>query len=93
MPVDVMATLRKAVRQLETEKARLDRQLAALRGVLGNLNSSTDRAIGKPRRAGARKRRRRLNAAARRAVSRRMKVYWAKRKAAAAKGTPKRSRG
>lgn len=47
MPVNVMATLRKAVRELETEKARLDRQLAALRGVRGRMESSTTAPVGR----------------------------------------------
>ena len=34
MPVNVIATLRKAVRELEVEKARIEHQLAVLRSVL-----------------------------------------------------------
>ena len=85
MPVDVTETLRKALHQLEEEKTKLESRIAAVRAALD----------GVPRRkatAGARagapqggRRRRRLSAAARRAVSRRMKTYWAKRKAAAGK--------
>ena len=84
MPVNVMPTLRKAVRELEAEKAQLDRQLAAIRGLLGSLNSAAGRAAGVASQVRARQRRR-MSAAARRAVSQRMKTYWAKRKGAAAK--------
>ena len=72
MPVNVAAILRTALRQLETERHRVDRQLGALRAALDS--------PGAPPRAS--RRRRPMSAAARRALSRRMKAYWAKRKAA-----------
>ena len=84
MSVNVMPTLRKAVRELEAEKARIDRQLTAIRGLLGSLDNAKSRAAGVTRQIRTRQRRR-MSAAARRAVSHRMKTYWAKRKAAAAK--------
>jgi hypothetical protein len=84
MPVTVMATLRKAVRELEAEKTLIERHLTAVRGLLGSLGGTKSRAVrvgslGRPRR------RRRMTGEARGAISRRMKAYWAKRKAAAAK--------
>ena len=84
MSVNVMPTLRKAVRELEAEKARIDRQLTAIRGLLGGLDNAKSRAAGVVRQIRTRQRRR-MSPAARRAVSHRMKMYWAKRKAAAAK--------
>jgi len=91
MPVTVMATLRKAVRELEAEKTLIEHHLTAVRGLLGSLGGAKSRAVrvgslGRPRR------RRRMTGEARGAISRRMKAYWAKRKAAAAKqkGAPRR---
>ena len=88
MAVNVMAPLRQAVRELEAEKARIDRQLAAIRSALGSLDSAKGRAAGVARQV-RRPQRRRMSAAARRAVSQRMKAYWAKRKTAVAKGKSK----
>jgi len=87
--IDVVATLRQAARQLEAEKTRIKHQLAAIGSVVGTLDS----AKGGPARAARqvlKPRRPRMSAAARRAVSQRMKAYWAKRKAAA-KGAGKRA--
>ena len=84
MPVNVTPTLRKAVRELEADKARIDRQLTAIRGLLGSLDSAKSRAAAVAQQVRP-PQRRRMSAAARRAVSQRMKTYWAKRKAAAAK--------
>jgi hypothetical protein len=73
MSVNVTAILRSALRQLETERDRVDRQVGALRAALGS-----DKAAAK-----ASHRRRTMSGAARRTVSRRMKAYWAKRRRAA----------
>lgn len=71
MPVNVTAILRTALRRLETERDRVDRQMGPLRAALdSNVPPKVSR------------RRRPMSVAARRAVSRRMKAYWAKRKAA-----------
>jgi len=72
MAVDVSATIRKALREIQSERDRLDRQIAALRGALGGASTGP--------RAPSR-RRRGMSAAARRAVGKRMKAYWAKRRA------------
>jgi hypothetical protein len=93
VPTNVMATLRKAVQELEAERARTDRQLAALRVVLSTWDGARGRVDGALPQVSTR-RRRRMNAAARRAVSQRMKAYWAKRRASAkgkGKGAPKRT--
>ncbi len=82
MPVDVEGTVRKAIQQLEAEKRRLDAQITALQAAFANANSQ--RRVRAPGR-----RRQRMSAAARRAVSQRMKAYWAKRRAGAAKGKGK----
>jgi hypothetical protein len=80
---DVSATLRAALGQLEDERNRIDRQIAALRTALG---ISVGGRRGRPRGSKAtkkvvRRRRKGMSAAARKAVSQRMKAYWAKRRA------------
>lgn len=81
MANDITATLRKALGKLNAEKERLDRQISAIQNALGALGRS-------PQANGARaaRGRRRMSPAARRAVGKRMKAYWAKRRAEAAKG-------
>jgi hypothetical protein len=80
VPTNVMATLRKAVQELQAERARLDRQLAAVRTLLGSLDGARGRVVRAARQAPT-PRRRRMSASARRAIGRRMKAYWAKRRA------------
>ena len=80
----VTAPLRKALGQLETEKQRIDREIAAVRAALKAFGDTGRGAPASTARASARHRR--MSAAARRAVSQRMKAYWAKRRAASAKG-------
>ena len=71
MPLDISRTLRQALAKLESEKQRIERQVSAIRSLLGG---SDGRGAGRPRR------RRRMSASARRAVSQRMKAYWAARR-------------
>ena len=80
MANDITATLRKALGNLTSEKARLDRQISAIQTALGALGG------GRPPQANSARGSRRMSAAARRAVGKRMKAYWAKRRADAAKG-------
>lgn len=77
MPVDVTRTLRRALTQLESERNRLDHQIRTIRAALGGSDG--------PRAAGGQRRRRPMSAAARRAVSQRMKAYWAARRGKKAK--------
>jgi hypothetical protein len=81
MPADVTMTLRRALTELQSERQRIDRQIEAIRTVLD--------ASGLPGRGRRARRtvqsRRRMSAAARKAVSQRMKAYWAKRRATSAK--------
>lgn len=82
MDIDVKATLRKALGQLQRQRKEIDEQIAAI-----------DRLTGQRSRAGRRsssqsvrlRKRRRMSAAARRAISKRMKAYWAKKGAAKSK--------
>ena len=85
MAIDVMKPLRKALAQLEAERKRISRQIAALQELLG---ASGPRRQGRRGRAAPRGKstRRVMNAAERKAVSRRMKAYWNKRKAEEVKG-------
>ena len=76
---DVNATLRKALSELEAERSRIDRQIAALRTALGESGGARR---GRPPgvKRTAKRRRRRFTAAQKKEVSRRMKAYWAKRR-------------
>jgi hypothetical protein len=78
---DVAGTLRRALMELESEKSRIEGQIAAIMTVLG------DGAGRRGRRAGGG--RKPMSAAGRRAVSQRMKAYWAKRRATKAKAAGK----
>ena len=85
MMASVTSTLRNALRQLEKDRERIDRQIRALRSVLDESGPTRPLAsLATPRRSNPT--RRPMSAAARRAVSQRMKAYWEKRKAAAGKG-------
>jgi len=80
----VTSTLRKALQQLEKDRERIDRQIGAIRSVLDESGAArTPASRATPRRP--KPTRRPMSAAARRAVSQRMKAYWEKRKAAAGK--------
>ena len=90
METDIHRMLRRALTTLSGQRTHLDRQIA---GVTAALQALGDRGTGssaRGRRAlaatdGRAPRRRHVSAAARKAASRRMKAYWAKRKAEAAK--------
>jgi hypothetical protein len=86
MPRDVTMTFRRALAELQSERQRIDRQIDAIQTVLGaGGRRGPGRGGGRP--AGMRRRgRRRMSTAARKAVSQRMKAYWAKRRAASARG-------
>lgn len=74
----VTAPLRKALHQLEAEKQRIDHQITTVQAalkVLGDTNRGTRAASTR-----AKVRPHRMSAAARGAVSKRMKAYWAKRR-------------
>jgi hypothetical protein len=84
MAASLTSTLRKALRQLEKDRERIDRQITAIRAVLDASGATRPRARrAKPN--GPKATRRPMSAAARRAIGQRMKAYWEKRKAAAEK--------
>jgi len=82
MANDITTTLRQALGKLSSQRQQLDRQISAIEGALGALGRGSQG-------GGARRGRRTMSPAARRAVGRRMKAYWAKRKAEAARGKGK----
>lgn len=86
MATDVTKTLRKALAELEGEREKIERQIGMIRQVLAAGDTRGMRRVGgrtTARRKGTRKP---MSAAARKAVSRRMKAYWKKRRMEAAKG-------
>jgi hypothetical protein len=85
MPVDLRGTLRQALGKLEAEKARIERQIAGLKQAL-KAGIGTGDAMA---RAVCMAERPRMSPAARKAVSARMKAYWAKRKGPRTRGKPK----
>ena len=84
MANEITVTLRRALTKLSSQKQLLDGQISAIETALG--------ALGRAPQAGAPRGRRRMSPAARRAIGRRMKAYWAKRKADAARGKAKASK-
>jgi hypothetical protein len=88
MPVNVSAALQQALRQLEGEKSRVERQIQAVRSAIDGVGGGRRAPMA---RASAR-RRRRMSPEARRAASQRMKAYWAKRRTATANGKAARKK-
>jgi hypothetical protein len=83
MPNAVRRILSKQLLKLESDRERIDRQITAIRGALEALSGNGRRGQGMRSRA-SRRTRRRMSAEARRAIARRMKAHWAKRKAVVA---------
>ena len=68
------------VQQLRSERSALERELARLTEAISALEGNDGRGRQGGRRANAPRARRKMSAAARRAVSLRMKKYWAARR-------------
>jgi len=83
MPTDVAKTLRATLSKLTAEKRQIDRQITAIQGALRAVNGTP--AVGQEKDRAPKRGRRRMSPAERKAVARRMKAYWAKRRGAAAK--------
>ena len=79
MATDVAQTLRKALEELQAEKKRIEAQIAAIRGALAASGQHAAKNV-RPK-IGEKRGRRAMSASQRKAVGRRMKAYWAKRKA------------
>ena len=85
MPVDITSTLREALSKLAAEKRRIERQAAAIQEALRAVNGTGDTRRSSSAGAmtrGARRSRRQMSATTRKAISAKMKAYWAKRKKA-----------
>jgi len=91
MPVDIDQTLQQAITRLQQEKQRIDRQITALETAMNSLNAGgirSDVRRGQPAK-GRKRGRSRMSPAERKAIGRRMKAYWAKRKKGGTKGKQK----
>jgi len=79
MPIDVSGTLRQALAKLQAERTRINRQITAVQQALQAGTTASDGA--RPTAGGTEKRgRKRMSPAERKAVSARMRAYWAKRR-------------
>ena len=76
MAVDVRSSLNRALKALHADRARVQKQIDAVTSALTALGGAVGRAAKSARRRGRRK----MNAAQKKAVSVRMKAYWAKRR-------------
>ena len=76
MAVDVRSSLNRALKALHADRARIEKQIDAVTSALTALGGAVGRAAKSARRRGRRK----MNAAQKKAVSVRMKAYWAKRR-------------
>lgn len=86
MSTDVTVEIRAALAKLTAEKRRIEQQTAALQEALRAVNGSGQRATGaRGMTRRAKRGRRRMTRAERKAVGRRMKAYWAKRRASGSK--------
>lgn len=78
MAIDVRTSLNRALKDLHKEREHIDRQITALGRALAEVGGKV---AARGRAAGRRVKRRTMSAAQKRAVSVRMKAYWAKRRA------------
>ena len=76
MAIDVRSSLSRALKSLHADRARIEKQIDAVTSALSALGG----AAGRVAKSAGRKGRRKMNAAQKKAVSLRMKAYWAKRR-------------
>jgi len=86
MANDIQRVIEKALTKLRSEKSRIDRQISALQTALAAVRNTGSHNGAAP------KSRKKMSAEARSAIAKRMKVYWAKRRAAKAQ-SKKASKG
>jgi hypothetical protein len=79
MILKLVAPLRKAFATLEVEKRRIERQIMVVQAALEALGGK-GKPAPVPSAARPKAKHRRMSAATRRALSQRMKAYWAKRR-------------
>jgi hypothetical protein len=87
MPTTVDQMLRKALAQLKADRDKLDRRIGAIESALSGDEAGRPATAG-PRSAGTGGRKR-MSDVARKRIARKLKAYWAKRKASASKGAVK----
>lgn len=91
MRTDITATLKRALTQLQAQRGRIDRQIAAIEAVL-RAGAGTPRSRRAPKaekptkRKSTRKGRRPFTVEEKAAARARMKAYWEKRKTSEGKG-------
>ncbi len=85
---DITTPLRKALITLQAERGRIDQQIASIKQALAVLSGVSLAQKGSPATRRTLKRRP-MSATARKALSQRMKAYWAKRRGAVVKEKPK----
>ena len=83
MTINVTKTLRKALVELQAERERISGQITAIQKVLAAGGSRRRPAVRGQAASGGKRAQKTMSAAARKAMSRRMKAYWAKRRAEA----------
>ena len=82
MAANVRASVRRALKQLQTQRSRIDREISALEAALAALQGVSGRAPAKKASEKKSQRaRRKMSAKARKAASKRMKAFWANKKA------------
>jgi len=74
--IDVRSSLKRALKSLHSDRARIDRQITTITTALGELGGRMAGVAAKKA-----KRAHNMSAAQKKAVSVRMKAYWAKRRA------------
>ena len=77
MAIDVRSSLSRALKSLHADRVRIERQIDAVTSAISALGGAAGRVA---KAAAGRRGRRKMNAAQKKAVSVRMKAYWAKRR-------------
>jgi capsid protein len=85
MPTSVDRILQNALAQLKAERDKLDRRIGAIENALSD-NKASRPVSAQPKRPQGR---RQVSEATRKAIARKLKAYWAKRKAGTRKGRGK----
>ena len=78
--LDIRPSLNRVLSQLQSERARIDRQIAALAGALDAIGGGAAKGTRAAAKRVAKRARPKMTAAQRRAVSSRMTKYWAERR-------------
>ena len=79
---NISSILRKALSELKTQRGQLDRQITAVESALAGLGRRASRGAATVAKHSRKRPKRAMSAAQRKAVSERMKKYWAKQRAA-----------